>query len=172
VGYFDAVDGTCYPRTARVVCRTARGIEVGEVLSRLNEFDEARLGRDADGQVLRAVTVEDDLLLDRIARRQDEAFAACVRLLEQRRMAAALVDVELLFDGSSLYFFFLGEVTTELEDLTAELAEVYEAEVQFRRFAETLTNGCGPDCGSEAGGGCASGACSSCAVAAACGTRQ
>ena len=58
-----------------------------------------------------------------------------------------------------------------------ELAELYEAEVQIRRFAETLTNGCGPGCGTDeaTGGGC--GSCSTgCAVAGTCqhpaGTRS
>ena len=55
--------------------------------------------------------------------------------------------------------------TPELDALTAELAEVYEAKAQFRKFAETLTAGCGPHCGTEAeGGGCGSGGCSTCAV--------
>ena len=36
-----------------------------------------------------------------------------------------------------------------MEPLTAELAEAYEAKAQFRKFTETLTQGCGPDCGTE-----------------------
>ncbi len=83
------------------------------------------------------------------------------------------MDVEHLFDGQSLYFYFLGEITSELEELTNDLAGVYETKVQFRQFVETLTDGCGPGCGTEeaAGQGCATGECTSCAVAQACRTR-
>ena len=39
-------------------------------------------------------------------------------------------------------------------------------------FADTLTQGCGPDCGTEHGGGCSDGGCSVCSIASACGTRE
>ena len=62
--------------------------------------------------------------------------------------------MEHLFDGRSLFFYFLGESPPELEGVLAELAEVYDANVQFRRFSDTLTAGCGPGCGTESAGGC------------------
>jgi cell fate regulator YaaT (PSP1 superfamily) len=168
VGRFDAVDGVLYGRHARVVCRTDRGLEIGEVLS-ASEWT----GDTADGTLIRRMSVEDDLLLGRIERNRDEAFQACNELLEKRNLPAALMDVEHLFDGESLYFYFLGEVNSELEALTSELAATYETKVQFQKFAETLTEGCGPDCGTEEamGQGCESGGCASCAVASACGSR-
>ena len=80
------------------------------------------------------------------------------------------MDVEHLFDGRTLVFYFLGEVTSELEALTAELAELYETHVQFRRFGQALDEGCGPGCGSEAAEGCKTCA-TGCAIASACSTR-
>ena len=44
---------------------------------------------------------------------------------------------------------------------------------EFRRFADTLSEGCGPGCGTEEAmgqGGCES--CTSCAVASACGVKK
>jgi hypothetical protein len=83
------------------------------------------------------------------------------------------MDAEQLFDGRSLVFYFLGEVTTELESLTEDLAAAYDAHVQFRKFAETVEVGCGPGCGTEAatGHGCTSCA-TGCAIAGACATRH
>ncbi len=164
VGRFTPVDAVAYRRGARVVCRTARGLEVGEVLAEVEASDVA----ESDGSLLRRVTVEDDLLIERLERNRNAAFEACVRLLEERGVPATLMDVEHLLDGSTIYFYFLGDPPPEAEELTAELAEAYEAQVQFRRFAETLTEGCGPGCGTEnAANGCGS-ACSTCAVHAAC----
>ena len=165
VGCFHAADGAGYLRAARVICRTSRGLEVGEVLA------EATAAEAPDGTVLRAVTVEDDLLLARLEKHKDQAYQACLDLLQERQLSAALMEVEHLFDGQSLYFYFLGQPSPEVEALTDELAEAYETQVRFRRFAETLSEGCGPDCGEEAAGGCDSGGCSSCAVAAACGAK-
>lgn len=169
VGRFQAVDGVRYPRRSRVVCRTRRGLELGEVL----QTTEQTQG-EPDGELLRGVTVEDDLLLDRIQRRKEEAYAACAQLLAEHDQTAVLMDVEHLFDGQSLYFYFLGEVSPEVERLTDALARTYETRVQFRQFTAALTAGCGPDCGTEnaSAGGCGSGGCGSCAVASACGTRN
>ena len=84
-----------------------------------------------------------------------------------------LIDVEHLFDGQSLYFYFLGDVGPATEQLTAELAELYSAAVKFDQFTDTLVNGCGPNCGTAdaEGGGCGT-SCVSCAVAGACGTKK
>jgi len=171
VGRFLAVGGERFVRGARVVCRTSRGLEVGEVLS---PVEDATLAA-ADGSLLRRVTVEDDLLLARLARNKDEAYHACVTKLAERGIPASLVDVEHLFDGQSLFFYFLGETTPEIDAVTAELADVYETKVQFRKFTETLTAGCGPGCGTpEAEGqGCGTGgSCSTCSVLSACTTKR
>lgn len=159
-----------YPRRTRVICRTPRGLEVGEVLASDTESHSTQIAANAPlGTLLRRLSVEDELLLARLDRHKNEAWDACARLIEERHISATLIDVEPLFDGQSLIFYFLGEVTPEVEALTADLADIYESKVQLRKFAETLTEGCGPGCGTaEAeGAGCGTG-CASCAVAAAC----
>jgi cell fate regulator YaaT (PSP1 superfamily) len=160
VGRFAAIDAQRYPRGTRVVCRTPRGLEIGEVLAPLDNEADQELG----GTLLRRVTVEDDLLLARLEKHRAAAYEACQQRLTEHDVPAVLVDVEHLFDGQSLLFYFLGEVTPELDQITAELADVYEARVQFRKFTDTLAAGCGPLCGTEEAGGCASGGCSTCAV--------
>ena len=170
VGRFTAVDAVRYPRRSRVIVRTRRGLEIGEVLA--PPKDDGQQARN-DGQLLRGMTVEDELLQARLERDRQQAYEACTALLVENRMSAVLVDVEHLFDGQGLYFYFLGEVTPELEQYTGRLAEAYEAKVQFRKFTETLIEGCGPGCGTEEAkgqGGCES--CTSCAVASACGTKR
>lgn len=166
VGQFRSPDGTIYPRGRRVVVRTVRGLESGEVLTEPDGWQDAR---EADGELLRAMTMEDEMLAERMERRRDEAFEACRELLAERGLVATLVDVEHLLDGQGLYFYFLGEVTPAVDACTAELAEAYEATVKFRQFTDTLLEGCGPGCGTEDAkgqGGCSS--CVSCAVASAC----
>ncbi len=170
VGHFIAAEAVRYPRHARVVLRSSRGLELGEVLSVPESSDSVA---ETDGQILRRMTVEDNLLEARLEKYRHKAFAACSELLEQHNVDAVLMEVEHLFDGQGLYFYFLGDVPTEAEKLTEKLAETYEANVEFRQFAETLTEGCGPGCGTEEAmgqGGCAS--CTSCAVASACGTAK
>jgi cell fate regulator YaaT (PSP1 superfamily) len=171
VGRFAAVDAVRYPRRSRVIVRTRRGLELGEVLTPPDDSDDGRAF--SDGELLRGVTVQDELLQARLEKNRQDAYAACAKMLTQNGMPAVLVDVEHLFDGQGLFFYFLGDVTPELETYTTRLAETYEAKVQFRKFTETLIEGCGPGCGTEEAkgqGGCES--CSSCAVASACGAKR
>jgi cell fate regulator YaaT (PSP1 superfamily) len=166
VGRFTAVDATSYPRTSKVIVRTARGLEIGEVLAPCD--DELPRGA-ADGSILRGMTVEDHLLAARLEKKRQEAFVACQERLVELGASATLMDVEHLFDGRSLFFYFLGDVTEAVEAATEELAATYDAVVQFRKFADTVVSGCGPDCGTEeaAGQGCVSCA-TGCAVSGAC----
>jgi hypothetical protein len=146
-------------------------LEVGDVLSPPDDRDDSRAF--ADGEILRGMTVQDDLLQARLEKHRQEAYQACASLLGKNGASAVLVDVEHLFDGQGLFFYFLGDVTPEMEFYTERLAETYEAKVQFRKFTETLIEGCGPGCGTDevkGRGGCD--ACTSCAVAGACGTRK
>lgn len=166
VGRFTAVDAVRYPRYARVVVRTGRGLELGEVLAAPAGPDDAP----ADGSILRGLTVEDQLLAARLEKHRHEAFEACTARLAETNSTAVLMDVEHLFDGRTLLFYFLGEMTPELEALTAELAVLYDTQVQFSRFADAVNAGCGPGCGTEEAAGCKT-CVTGCAVAAVCSTR-
>ncbi|MEN0110289.1 MAG: PSP1 C-terminal domain-containing protein [Planctomycetota bacterium] len=180
IGRFRSADALRYERATRVILRTDRGLEVGEVVSHADAGPPDATGRaeasdPADGALLRAMTPQDDLLAERLGRHRDEAFAACQRLLADRGSTAALVDVEHLFDGRGLYFYFLGETDPIADAATAELAAAYDAEARHSRFADALETGCGPGCGTAdavngCGGDSAGGGCASCAIAGACST--
>ena len=150
-----------FTRGTSVVCRTPRGLEQGEVMGpvKSGEFD---------GTVIRLLTSEVHLLSARLQLHADEAFAACHQLLVEVPNCPSLFDVELLFDGQGLYFYFLGDVPPEVDAMTSRLAEAFEAKAQIARFVDTLEAGCGPDCGTENGSGCGSTGCGSCAVAEVC----
>ena len=171
VGRFTSVDAVAYPRANRVIVRTSRGLEVGEVLG---PTEDTPIHGTSDGSILRGMTVEDELLESRLEKNRQQALDACSSRLNELGISATLLDVEHLFDGRSLFFYFLGEVTPEIEAVTSDLAEVYDAAAQFSKFAETMTLGCGPGCGTEEAeghGGCTLCA-TACAVAGACGTKR
>ncbi len=178
VGRFKSVDRMQYARDTQVVCRTARGLEVGSVLCSLKNgtIESFVHGEDSepdsslDGELLRPIGNEDQLILERLQRFRDRAYTACSQLLLEHGSNAVLVDVEHLFDGESLFFYFLGDVDPELEKLTEKLAETYERKVRFKAFSEKLASGCGPGCGTGESK-CSSGGCSGCALSGGCGSK-
>ncbi|HWB13292.1 MAG TPA: PSP1 C-terminal domain-containing protein [Pirellulales bacterium] len=166
VGRFTSVDATRFPRGSRVIVRTVRGLEVGEVLA--PPASESRA--ESDGAIVRGMTIEDQLLEARLGSKRQEAYDACRRRLADLRIEAVLVDVEHLFDGQTLVFYFLGPQPPGLKTVAAELAEAYDAEAQIGTFADVLASGCGPGCGTEEAAGC--GSCSTgCAVAGLCSSK-
>ena len=104
-----------YPRRSRVIVRSERGLELGEVLASgpgpAGDEPAAAPRRHADGSILRAVTEADELLALRLERNRQAALAACTARLAELGLPVALVDVEHSFDGRMLRFYFLGETT-------------------------------------------------------------
>lgn len=168
IGRFSSANSVSYSQDETVICRTDRGLEVGSVICGLDPDDGISA---LDGTMLRKATSDDQLILNRIEKFRDRAFLACDQLIKDHELNAILVDVEHLFDGQSLFFYFLGDVPDVVHHLTDQLAETYEKKVRFRKFTETLATGCGPNCGTGESS-CASGGCSSCSVRGACGTIQ
>lgn len=168
VGRFRSVDRRIHGRGKQVICRTGRGLEVGEVLANLRpEAASDGAAEKIDGDLLRSVTPDDQMLAKRLESRRLRAIDACQRWLTQKDIGAVLIDAEHLFDGESVVFYFLGEVPEQPFPIEEHLGEVYEGKAKFRQFTETLTNGCGPGCGAEASK-CSSGACSSCGLSGGC----
>ena len=159
-------EGLTLPRGTEVVLRTSRGLEWGTVLTAPTPLETA-----VDGTILRPLSPNDRLLIQRIEKNKLAAIRACQQKLQTAAAEATLVDLELLFDGKTLIFYFLGPLDETIERITVELAEVFETKVQFRKFTTNVLEGCGPDCGTGAAtGNCSD--CTSCAIATACGKSQ
>ncbi|MDA7950459.1 MAG: PSP1 domain-containing protein [Pirellulaceae bacterium] len=177
VGLFRAASQQSYVLGDRVLCRSHRGLEVGEILNSV-VLDEGALLADSlvqqpEGDLLRHLTPSDDLLWQRLEKNKDKAIAECQSWLTEKSPETLLLDVELLFDGSEIYFYFLGEIAPNLHDYLETLSKKYEATMKIESFAQTLEAGCGPGCGTEAAtGGCGTGGggCSTCSIASACRT--
>ncbi len=172
VGIFESRLGVVFPHGAKVVCRTDRGTEAATILSQIeneqieNEQIENETVENA-GSILRPFTHNDELLAERLQRYQGRAFESCEQILRDRKINVPLIDVEQLHDGENLFFYFLGEVDSQLESVVEELAECYGKKIRFRQFAEKLASGCGPNCGTGASK-CSTGSCSSCGISGKC----
>jgi cell fate regulator YaaT (PSP1 superfamily) len=162
VGWFEPRDERAYDRGTLVVCHTARGLEVGEVL--LCSLDRHEPG---DGELVRHITPADELQMRDHRRRQSYAFEAGQAALERHGASVALIDVERLFDGSSTYFYVVGDLGNGSHDVLRELSVELGTEIRFHTVAPTTPAGCGAACGSD-GGGCSAGHCATCPAVGVC----
>ena len=151
VGRFEATEQVSCSRGSRLVVRTSRGVEAGELLA-TGQDGTLLDGQPLAGQVLREFTSEDALLERALREGQQRAFESCRQLLVENQIAVELVDAEQLLDGETIIFYFLGDATPALADVNAELASQYESRIEFRQFMERVEAGCGPGCGTDAAG--------------------
>ncbi|GIX00785.1 MAG: hypothetical protein KatS3mg111_4117 [Pirellulaceae bacterium] len=168
VGRFRVVDPSLYLRRGdRVACRTARGLEVGQVLnSDLDHQDGARV----DGQLLRKLDAADRLLWDELQRLAIATLEAGRRWLAQENSDAVLIEVEPLLDGRTLYFHFLSDVPDAVQIELQKLTDIFEQQVAKSGLTQQLEVGCGPGCGTSDAAGCGttSGGCAVCVRSSTC----
>ncbi len=168
IGRFRTLQESVFRRGARVVCRTQRGIEIGQILGP-TQLKQSTIDL-ADGSLLRGMTVEDEILWGHLQEQANQAQNTCQQWLNEHNVAGLLIDVEPLLDGKTLYFHFLSDVSPEIQKHLDQLAAIYERSVRESKFAQLLEHGCGPGCGTEeAKNGCGSkGGCAVCQVASKC----
>ena len=157
-------------RGEQIICRTPRGIEMGEVMAATNpEYIETSNA----SKYIRKARPEDELLWRQLTSLSIIASTACQSFLLKKDIPDVLLDVEPLFDGRTLYFHFLGTPSHETEQYVQELSDVYQKSVASSRFALLLEHGCGPGCGTKEKTGCGTGGgCAVCAIAGGCTSTQ
>jgi cell fate regulator YaaT (PSP1 superfamily) len=123
-----------YPRGSQVVARTERGLEVGEVLCEATTRAVEYLSEPSGGVILRALTADDQQQLGRLSDLESQEFDACGRFIEQRKLQMALVDVEHLFGGERIIFYFLAEKRVDFRELVKDLAREFHTRIEMRQI--------------------------------------
>ena len=149
-------------RGRRVVVRSPRGIEVGEVVSEHRRSDGVASATRVDFRIVRPTTDSDELLVTRLQRYKGEAIESCRERLRRTGSDAMLLDVDQLLDGGTLLMHFLGDIDSCAKGIADEVAGEYESIVRTHHLSELLTEGCGPECGTSAGCGSTCQGCSGC----------
>ena len=171
VGRFGS-SGERFSRSAKVICRTARGLEIGTVLNRLERPIGTTTGGSNDGQILRRMTAEDQLLWNNLQHLAAESHAACQAWLSTSNSPDRLLEVEPLFDGRTLYFHFLNSARPETDAHLERLVAIFQETVAASAFSHLLEHGCGPGCGTAAAvRGCGS-SCQTCSASKGCAVKR
>ncbi len=122
-------------RTCPVIVRSDRGVEWGEVLCPATEATRQYLGQiDTSGRILREATEDDSREMDRIRLLEREEFEGCREMIRERRLQMQLVDVEHLFGGERVVFYYLAEKRVDFRDLVKALAKQFRARIEMRQI--------------------------------------
>lgn len=131
VYYFDPA-GLELAVNDRVVVKTSRGLELGEVVISpqqivVGEVDEPLkpvIRKATEEDVTRAIEFED---------KETEALIECGRLIDKFNLPMKLLSAEYNFDGSRLTIFFSAAERVDFRRLVRELAGYFKVRVELRQ---------------------------------------
>ncbi len=126
--------GDVLPRGTRVIVRTSRGLETGEVLCVADEKSAKSLKDSGGGQVLRAMTADDENELSRMAVGRDREFSTCRTFIANSGLDMRLVDVERIFGGERIIVYYLSEGRVDFRELVKQLASEFQTRIEMRQI--------------------------------------
>ncbi len=134
-----------------VIVETARGIEYGLVTQSVREVDESEIVAPLK-PVIRRADAEDDARYRANEEKKQKALDICAEKIAKHGLDMKLVDVEYLFDGSKVIFYFTSDGRVDFRELVKDLASVFRMKIELRQIGvrdETKMKGgigcCGRD---------------------------
>jgi cell fate regulator YaaT (PSP1 superfamily) len=121
-------------RGGAVIVRSDRGVEWGEILCQATDATRNYLGAGEPGRVLREASDDDRRELERIRQVEREEFQGCREMIAERKMQMQLVDVEHLFGGERLIFYYLSEKRVDFRELVKSLAKRFRTRIEMRQI--------------------------------------
>lgn len=134
LGVFTTSRGETLRRGSQVIARTDRGLELGEVLCEATEQAMAQIHDPSRGQVLREATVEDQNEIMRMRSMTRQEFEKCRSMISELKLQMELVDVEHLFGGERIIFYYLAENRVDFRELVKVLATEFQTRIEMRQI--------------------------------------
>jgi cell fate regulator YaaT (PSP1 superfamily) len=134
LGDFEPAPGAAFARGQAVVLRTERGLEVGEILWEASPRALALIAEPTHGQVLRLLNDDDQARSAGLRQVEAQELETCKNYVAQRKLQMELVDVEHLFGGERIVFYFLAEKRVDFRELVKDLAREYRTRIEMRQI--------------------------------------
>jgi len=134
IGEFTAPPGDGVRRGDAVIVRGERGQEVGEVLCPATPQAVAVLPDPTRGEIVRVAAPEDRAKIAHLREVERKQFAAAEQLIARHKLAMQLVQVEHLFGGDRLIFYFLAEQRVDFRDLVRSMAREFHVRIELRQI--------------------------------------
>ena len=118
----------------RCIVKTERGTEIGEVVTQPTEVTGEVTGGGL-GEVVRRAGREDlrgEREIEAVEKTKE--FKFCERKIGELELPMKLVDVEHLFGGERIVFYFRAEQRVDFRQLVRDLAQTYKTRIEMRQI--------------------------------------
>ena len=134
LGVFATRGSDEFVRGSRVISRTNRGLEVGEVLCEATEAAVATLNKPAHGQILRKMSSNDVNEMTHIRSKDGKVFEICRRHVSEINLPMQLVDIEHVFGGERIIIYYLADGRVDFRELVRNLAAEFQTRIEMRQI--------------------------------------
>ena len=134
LGVFASTPGREYHRGARVIARTDRGLEAGEVLCEASSEALGHIKDPGGGQILREMTGDDHHEQSRMQQQAREETKVCQQHIDRLGLKMQLVDVEHIFGGERIVIYYLAENRVDFRELVKVLAGEFQTRIEMRQI--------------------------------------
>ena len=115
-----------------VIVETERGIEIGYVTAAPHEVDRAAIPAPLK-PVMRVAGAEDLEYQDELEVKEREAMPVFRQMVSEYKLDMKAIDVEYLFGGDKVVFYFVAEERIDFRDLVKDLASRFRARIDMRQ---------------------------------------
>lgn len=134
LGEFDPAAGEGHARGQRVVVRSDRGTEVGEVLCEASDSTARAMEGGLRGAILRGLSPDDAAAEAKLPEARAAGFTTCLEFIGRRRLQMDLVDVEVILGRERMVFYYLSEKRVDFRDLVKDLARAFQTRIEMRQI--------------------------------------
>ncbi|MCE9532163.1 MAG: signal peptidase [Planctomycetes bacterium] len=120
-------------RLDQVIIKTERGLENGEVLCPATPQAVAYLAEPTNGHIVRLMTDEDRQRVEHLRSIHKKEYLAACAMVADHKLAMQIIDVEHLFGGERLVFFFLSEKRIDFRELVKSMAREFQTRIELRQ---------------------------------------
>jgi cell fate regulator YaaT (PSP1 superfamily) len=134
VGEFQTPPAFSYQRREEVVIVTDRGTELGQLLGPSTPQTIAHIPDPTRGQILRTLTAEDEKRAQDVKVLQNREFEIGCQMVADHRLAMQIIDVEHLFGGERILFYFLADSRVDFRELVKSMAREFHTRIELRQI--------------------------------------
>jgi len=117
----------------RCVVRTDRGKELGEVLTPLQPIPEA-IPAESLWDVIRRANPEDLVNVDRVNKESvPRAIKTCKELIQKLNLQMKVTDVDYVYGGERVIFYFTSETRVDFRELVRLLAHEFRTRIELKQ---------------------------------------
>ncbi len=117
----------------RCIVSTDRGVELG-IVTDDRQVEHLNLSDAKIPRALRKATERDLYLYEKKKDKEDAAYRLCCKRIKVRRLPMKLSQVEYIFDGSRVIFYFTANRRVDFRELVKDLARELRTRIEMRQI--------------------------------------